>query len=121
MNSPRPKPKQAPGTEPQRKPIEATSSGVRSACTPNSETCDTAVSCRIPPTRAIRTRRPAAFGDSSTLRDLRREVGLRAGQHLDEVEAPEVGHRRDVDAPVQRPLADLQSRDLADRDAGGER
>src|SRR5256886_16358682 len=39
MNRPRPKPKQAPGTEPQRKPIEATSSGVRSACTPKIDTC----------------------------------------------------------------------------------
>ena len=58
MNRPRPKPKHAPAIEPHSSPTVATSSGERSAGTPKTATCETVVSCRMPPTSPIATRRP---------------------------------------------------------------
>src|SRR5688572_447855 len=107
MNSPSPKPKLAPAIEPHSSPTAATSSGERSAGTPKIATCETVVSCRIPPTSPMATSRPML-------------VGGRLGQDLDEVELVQVCERRHVDRPVQVALT-LDPLHLADRDVLRER
>ena len=111
---PSPKPKAAPTIEPHRNPAEATISGVRSAETPKTVICETALSWRIPPSRPISTSRVTAAGGDRHPVVL--EVGVRVGQDLHEVGALEVGGGLDVDPPVEVAVADVDALDDADRD-----
>ena len=56
-----PKPMTAPGIDPASSPTDMTTSGVRSALTPNTETCETAAICTITVTRAIAASRRVMF------------------------------------------------------------
>ena len=80
-NRPTPKPNSAPGTEPISSPTDATSSGDRSAGTPNTVICATAVSCRMPPSRPRAARRAIAgpVGVTASACRSRRERGRCSG------------------------------------------
>ena len=106
MNSPRPKPKQAPGIEPARKPTEAASSGVRSAGRPKIDICETAVELQDPADQREQ-REPHVCARRRGHLHRRPQVGLRLREDLDHVEAAQVGGGRDVDAAVERALAVL--------------
>ena len=106
MNRPRPKPKPAPAIEPHSRPIAATSSGDRSAGTPKIATCETVVSCRMPPTRPIGDEAGDGCGAPGHGVPVEaRRSAVRLGQDLHEVEAAQVGGGRDVDRAVQLALA----------------
>ena len=113
MNRPRQKPNTAPVIEPAMKPAEATSSGVRSAGTPKTVTCETALSWRMPPSRPSRARRTT---DAEVIVTGVVQVGVRLGQDLDHVHALEVGGGRDLHAAVQLAVAEVDVRDAADQD-----
>ena len=90
-NRPRQKPNTAPEIEPAMKPAEATSSGVRSAGTPKTVIWETALSCRIPPSRPSSASRTTEAGGDRHLPRL--QVGVGLGQDLHHVHAQR-GRRR---------------------------
>src|SRR5580704_10328018 len=118
-------PNTAPVSDPHRSPIDITTSGVRSALTPKIDTCETAdswITTAKKPSRINRMGSLTALLTSGLFRKrpLRhlgpRGAGLRLGQDLDDVDAAQVGLRRDLDRPVVEQLVLVDRQDVPDRD-----
>ena len=114
INRPVANPNTAPGSEPHNSPTDITMSGVRSALTPKIDTWETADSWITTREEAEQDEPERSLTALLTFTRHLRALGAggRTGEDLHDVDAAQVGLRRDLDLPVVEQLVLVDGRTL---------